>query len=159
MYSGSICLMLSFERHLIVCEGSCCEEPRPFSTQIFTAPATHHRPGGYGVLAPAARASTITVNTTGDELNEDGDCSLREAIRATNLDQAVDGCPAGNGADTILVPQGTYAFALPGVDEDEALTGDLDIREDLTIVGAGRRHTIIDANGLDRVFQIALVME
>lgn len=106
------------------------------------------------VLTPVARASTITVNTTGDELNQDGDCSLREAIRATNLDQAVDACPAGNGADTILVPPGTYALALSGADEDEALTGDLDIREDVTIVGAGRRDTIIDANGLDRVFHI-----
>ena len=28
-----------------------------------------------------AHAATITVNTTADELNADGDCSLREAIR------------------------------------------------------------------------------
>jgi len=41
--------------------------------------------------APAtALAATITVNTTVDELNSDGDCSLREAIQAANTDAAVD---------------------------------------------------------------------
>ena len=37
------------------------------------------------VYAPLAHAATITVNTTTDELNTDGDCSLREAIRAARL--------------------------------------------------------------------------
>ena len=44
--------------------------------------------------------TTITVNTTSDELNTDGDCSLREALRAANLNYPVDKCPAGTGADT-----------------------------------------------------------
>ena len=57
---------------------------------------------------PIARAATINVTTTDDEVNSDGDCSLREAIRAANLDQAVDGCTAGNGADTITLPTGNY---------------------------------------------------
>ena len=35
-------------------------------------------------LAP--ESTTILVNTLTDELNADGDCSLREAIRAANLD-------------------------------------------------------------------------
>lgn len=39
-----------------------------------------------------AYAATIAVPTTDDELNEDGDCSLREAVRAANLDTPVDKC-------------------------------------------------------------------
>ena len=50
--------------------------------------------GGW-LLKSNVSAAAISGNTTADELNEDGDCSLREAIRAANLDQAVDGCPAG----------------------------------------------------------------
>jgi len=34
-------------------------------------------------------ATTVLVNTATDELNADGDCSLREAIRAANLDQGL----------------------------------------------------------------------
>lgn len=103
-------------------------------------------------------AGTITVTTTADENNLDGDCSLREAIRAANNDQVVDFCPAGNGADTIIVPAGTYPFdpALGTRGENAAATGDLDIMEDVTISGAGRVQTIIDAGGNDRVFDVLL---
>jgi CSLREA domain-containing protein len=101
-----------------------------------------------------ARAATITVNTTNDEVNNDGDCSLREAIIAANTDTAVDACPAGSGADTIRLPAGNYVLSIAGAIEDAAQTGDLDITEDLTLTGAGRANTTIDANGLDRVIQI-----
>ncbi len=106
------------------------------------------------LIAPPVQAAAITVNTTADENNNDGDCSLREAIIAANEDRAVSGCPAGNGADTIRLPAGNYVLTLTGTSEDAALTGDLDISEDLTINGAGRANTTIDANGLDRVFSI-----
>jgi CSLREA domain-containing protein len=58
-----------------------------------------------------AWAAEITVNTTADELNADGDCSLREAIAAANTDAAVDACAKGSGADTINVPSGTYPLS------------------------------------------------
>lgn len=103
---------------------------------------------------PIVRAATISVNTTTDELNTDGDCSLREAIRAANLDQAVDACPAGNGADRINLPAGTYVLTIAGSSEDAAQTGDLDITGDLILTGTGRADTSIDANGLDRVFDL-----
>jgi len=101
---------------------------------------------------PVAHAATINVNTTDDELNNDGDCSLREAIRAANTDAAVDACPAGCGADTINLPAGTYNLTIAGAGEDAALTGDLDITQNLTINGAGAATTVIDGGGLDRVF-------
>ncbi len=79
----------------------------------------------------------IVVNTTRDELNSDGDCSLREAIEAANRDVAVDACPAGAGADRVIVPAGTYRLTLGGGNEDGNQTGDLDILDDLTLQGAG----------------------
>jgi len=41
------------------------------------------------VFASPAWAATITVNTTADENNADGDCALREAVRAANENTAV----------------------------------------------------------------------
>ncbi|HET9221759.1 MAG TPA: choice-of-anchor Q domain-containing protein [Roseiflexaceae bacterium] len=106
------------------------------------------------VYAPVARAATIGVTTTSDEINVDGDCSLREAIRAANLNQVFDACPAGSGADTINLPAGNYVLTIAGTNEDDALTGDLDITASVTINGAGAGSTTIDGNKLDRVFQI-----
>jgi hypothetical protein len=56
------------------------------------------------------------------------------------------------GGDAIALPAGTYAITIPGANEDAAATGDLDITDDLTLTGAGRNVTVIDANQLDRVF-------
>lgn len=42
-----------------------------------------------------APGTTITVNTASDESNSDGDCSLREAIKAANTNAPVDACAAG----------------------------------------------------------------
>lgn len=98
-------------------------------------------------------ATAIDVTTTNDELNMDGDCSLREAIVAANTDAAVDACPAGSGADNINLPAGNYTLSLVGEDDD-ASAGDLDITQDLTLTGAGLFQTTIDANGIDRVIQI-----
>jgi CSLREA domain-containing protein len=108
---------------------------------------------GLNPLYAAARAS-ISVNTTEDEINTDGDCSLREAIQAANTDMAVDACPAGSGADTITLPTGTYILSLAGPDEDLNLSGDLDISAPLTLNGHAAADTIIDANHLDRVLQV-----
>lgn len=51
---------------------------------------------------PAIPTAEIVVNTLDDELNTNGDCSLREAIEAANTNTATDGCPAGETlTDTI----------------------------------------------------------
>jgi CSLREA domain-containing protein len=106
------------------------------------------------LFAPAVRATVITVTTTADENNSNGDCSLREAVIAANQDQAQGACPAGNGADTIKLPAGTYVLTITGTVENASLTGDLDISSDLTIDGAGQGDTEIDGNGTDRVLHI-----
>ncbi|MEX0800813.1 MAG: choice-of-anchor Q domain-containing protein [Dehalococcoidia bacterium] len=96
-------------------------------------------------LATPAHAADIAVNTTDDENNVDGDCSLREAVEAANTDAAVDACTAGAGADTIAVPAGTYLLE----------TGELEITTDVTINGAGAADTIVDnADDTGRVFNV-----
>ena len=97
-------------------------------------------------MPAATHATTIAVTTTDDEINADGDCSLREAIKAANTNAAVDACAAGQSdqVDTITVPAGTYTLALAGNDDNDAV-GDLDIRDDVTITGAGAAATIIQA--------------
>jgi CSLREA domain-containing protein len=115
---------------------------------------------GSATFPTSVRAdSTITVNTTDDELNTDGDCSLREAIQAANTNAAVDACTTGSGADTITVPAGTYTLTIAGAGENANATGDLDITDSVTINGAGAGTTTIQAgtdatNGIDRVLQV-----
>ena len=83
-------------------------------------------------------AGTIQVTTLNDELNNDTDCSLREAIQAANTNSPVSGCHAGDaGLDIIKLGSGTYSLTLPGKNEDNNATGDLDIIEDLEIIGSG----------------------
>jgi CSLREA domain-containing protein len=50
---------------------------------------------GLGAGLPAAAGTTIFVNTASDESITNGDCSLKEAIRAANSNAAVDACAAG----------------------------------------------------------------
>jgi CSLREA domain-containing protein len=101
---------------------------------------------------PVHALTTITVTTTADDYIVSGNCSLREAIAASNANQQVDACAAGGvGQDQIVLQPLTYTLSIPGPFEDAGLTGDLDISGDLDIVGAG---AVIDAAGIDRVFEI-----
>lgn len=109
--------------------------------------------------ATSARAtsSTFTVNSTidatdsnpGDDICEtasgNGVCTLRAAIQETN---------ALPGDDTINLPAGSYTVTLTGMQEDGSATGDFDLADNVTIVGAGSASTIINANHLDRIFHI-----
>lgn len=112
--------------------------------------------GAVGILlCTSAFAGTINVTTTDDELNTDGDCSLREALVAANTNADVDGCTTADfGDDTIVLPAGTYSLMLEGTGEDDCATGDLDVLDAVTFEGAGALLTTIDASGLterDRV--------
>lgn len=83
--------------------------------------------------APAAVAVTFNVSTYADisDPTPDGTCeacSLREAIQEAN---------ALPGPDVINLPPGKYNLDIAGSDEDQCLTGDLDITDDVTIIGIG----------------------
>jgi CSLREA domain-containing protein len=107
--------------------------------------------------------SIITVTTSTDELNTNGQCSLREAItNANNDDQSGStDCAAGNGSDTISLSNSIYTLTLLGENEDNNQTGDLDISSDIVFQGVTSATTIIQAgttitNSIDRVFQITI---
>ena len=89
----------------------------------------------------------MTVNSTGDVIADDGVCTLREAITAANTDTASGAmggeCIAGSGAYPITVPAGSYTLAIPGLGEDFSATGDLDILDDVAIIGAGADVTML----------------
>ncbi len=107
-------------------------------------------------LPGAALGATITVTQAGDPTAADGLCSLREAVTAANTGIVADGCVPSPGAapDTIVLGAGTYRLGIPGRDEDANATGDLDVRSDVTIQGAGAVLTTIDAAGLDRAVHV-----
>lgn len=98
------------------------------------------------VFTVDAFTDTSDVNVgNGFAVDINSKTSLRAAIQESN---------ARSGAERIDLPAGTFFLTLSGINEDDALTGDLDIEGSLKIVGAGADQTIIDASDLDRVFHI-----
>ncbi|MEP7358205.1 MAG: choice-of-anchor Q domain-containing protein, partial [Anaerolineales bacterium] len=105
-------------------------------------------------------APTFTVNNTADIAANPADpdpsicrtatnnttCTLRAAIM-----QADRYLPGGV---TIHVPAGVYTLTIPPAGPNDILTGDFNITNTLTIIGAGAATSLIDANGLDRVFSV-----
>jgi len=108
------------------------------------------------LFAPPTNAVLFNVSSTYDSPDSTpgdglchadlGVCTLRAAIQETN---------ALAGADEIVLAAGTYLLTRAGAGEDDAVTGDLDVHDDLTIRGAGPSRTIIDAGALDRVLDLA----
>lgn len=72
----------------------------------------------------------------------------------TTLRAAIQEANATPGPHTILLPSGHFTLSLQGLDEDASAAGDLDVKTDLTILGAGAADTVIDAAGIDRVFHV-----
>jgi CSLREA domain-containing protein len=92
---------------------------------------------------PATFVVTKTADTADGACNSD--CSLREAVIAAN------GTP---GADVIRLAHKWYGLTRrPEADDDNALRGDLDLRDAVTIRGLADRSAI-DAQQLDRVLEV-----
>lgn len=109
------------------------------------------------ITVNAEPSVSITVNSTLDAVDanlSDSVCETAPGNLVCTLRAAIQTANALPGSDTILLPSGTYTLTIEGTAEDYALTGDLDIRDDLTIQGAGPATTIIDGNNLDRVFNL-----
>ena len=88
---------------------------------------------GQGVAA----AATITVTTNDPRIVSDGQCSLIEAINNANNDAATHAdCPAGSGADTIVLPASAN-LTLSAVDNTTFFTGLPAITSRITIEGNG----------------------
>ncbi len=102
-------------------------------------------PVGLKAAALAPAGVSFSVTTTADAVDANpgngacasssGACTLRAAIQETNAHQ---------GADTIVLPPGTYELAIPPLNQNLADVGDLDITDSLTISGAGAGSTFVD---------------
>ena len=121
----------------------------------------------FGWVAEASSHPPIEVTTFDDTITSDGACSLREAIISANRDSVSSSqsgeCIAGNGADTIQIPEGTYILSRSGDDDDDdddeeegglGSSGDLDIAGDLTIVALGRVVVEAGSSFSDRILQV-----
>ena len=102
-----------------------------------------------------ALLATFTVNSTVDavDANPGGGTALTATGQIT-LRSAIQEANALAGADTIVLPAGTYLLTIAGTGENGAATGDLDITDDLTITGVAAGTTIVDGAKIDRIFEI-----
>jgi Ca2+-binding RTX toxin-like protein len=111
--------------------------------------------------ATNANRNANAVLTDGTDATSLGNEVVRTANGKVTLRAAIQEANALAGDDSIELGVGTYVLTAGGVQEDFAGSGDLDIRENLTIKGKGVGQTIIDASGLtgtqrDRIFQILM---
>ena len=114
-----------------------------------------------GLWSSAAFAATFTVNHTGDAARATGvpiglcdcfdttgttNCSLRAAVETANS------CPGPDVIDLSGVLAGsTFTLTIAGTGEDLSAQGDLDVTEELVILGNAHQ---IDANFIDRAFDV-----
>jgi CSLREA domain-containing protein len=106
----------------------------------------------------AQNANTLLVNSTADQVDldpGDGICDADRAAGATcTLRAAIMEANSLGGSQTIQLPRGEYRLTIAGIDDNLALSGDLDITSDMTIIGISGSRPTIDGNGLDRVFHV-----
>ncbi len=136
---------------------------RVLATMVLAMFATVSVDQGLLRILPASAAS-ITVTTTNQEVNTDGDCSLQEAIFAANYNasEAIDpanpsgphittGCAAGVGADTIVLAAGAIYQVSGNVINQFSVAGlsvNPDVRSTITIQGNGARIELLGSQNL-----------
>jgi len=110
--------------------------------------------------AMAAGELHIYVDTFADDYEDNGNCSLREAITAINTHANRDACVfSATTYDNnyyIHLQAGTYQITRAGMYENDNATGDFDIHRNMEFIGSASGMTIIDGGGLDRVFSIQM---
>ncbi|MFZ1426924.1 MAG: right-handed parallel beta-helix repeat-containing protein [Geminicoccaceae bacterium] len=115
--------------------------------------------GLIGLVPRQASAASLLVDTTRDAIDVtpgDGICQTSATIPECTLRAAVIEANALPGRDLISFALiGVYKLELLGPGEDFALTGDLDLTDDLILRGNGPRQTVIDGGAVgDRVLHI-----
>lgn len=109
-------------------------------------------------LAPAwAAAATFTVTKTSDTFDGacNSDCSLREAVAAANANPGTDTIALGGSVYSLtrITPQDPALDDNVVFDEEDAATGDLDLRDSVVIRGK-RGLTAIDGTQKMRIFEV-----
>lgn len=102
-----------------------------------------------GLAVPGlALGASILVNTADDELNNDGDCSLREAVESANTNSVVDNCNVGSPGSN---PDTITLLLTGGLSLD---SGELEVLEALEIVGTGPGNLTVNAGAGARHFRV-----
>jgi CSLREA domain-containing protein len=81
-------------------------------------------------------------------------CTLRAAVQEANALPGAQWIALGAGVLMLNVQDSPFAPTVQPTPEDNAVTGDLDIKDDLTIIGLDADRTTIHANEGDRVFEV-----
>ncbi|MBV7334336.1 hypothetical protein KFU94_40095 [Chloroflexi bacterium TSY] len=91
-------------------------------------------------------------------LTSDGQCTVRAAVQEANALPGKQSIALGRetyalnlDANTVLA---AYFGAVDLTPEDASLTGDLDVTDDLEIIGLNAEETILNANDHDRVIEV-----
>src|SRR5262245_567701 len=123
-------------------------------TRLFAGAASKRRCARRRLLVETLEGrcvpATFVPDVFTDELDGNfnpGDLSLREAVHLANITP---------GADTIQMLPSVYLLSRAGRGENNNVTGDLDVSDPagLTIRGAVSAVSIIDADGIDRAFEV-----
>lgn len=101
----------------------------------------------FQVLEDRCLLSAITVTSLEDNLDVDGQVTLREAIHAANTDTSVDGSAKGDGPDTILFAEGLTGTIRMSL-------GVYQLTSDIAVVGPGSHVLTIDAQQQSEIFVI-----
>ena len=110
---------------------------------------------GLFVLMMPAFALQFTVNSTADLPDANpGDGLCRTAQNTCTLRAAIMEANATVVSDSIVLNSGTYTLTRPGMGEDFASTGDLDIRSAISIIGSANARPVINGGNIDRVFDV-----
>lgn len=100
-------------------------------------------------LTPSAMANLIIADDASDDVINNGNCSLREAIIAANTNATVDQCGAGSPIDTDLL------FAIIGGSELVIeLDSPLVIEGGVEIIGPGIDDLLLIPNGAESAFEL-----
>jgi CSLREA domain-containing protein len=83
-----------------------------------------------------------------------GLCTLRAAVQEANALPGAQRVALGAGVFLLNVEDSPFAPAVQPAPEDDAASGDLDIKDDLTIMGLDADRTTIHANEGDRIFEV-----
>lgn len=77
--------------------------------------------------------------------DQDGMATIRAAVQTANTTQ---------NATTIVVPDGVFPFAIANSENDDAASGDVDVFGQVRIIGAGIGRSVLDAQSIDRLFDV-----
>ncbi len=94
-------------------------------------------------MSAAVQYTVTKLVDTADGNCSPSDCSIREAIGASN---------AAPGA--VIIPAGTYTLGIQGTGEDQNQVGDFDVLMGMGIYGAGRAQTTINGGDIDRLIHV-----